>query len=409
VRAASTWLVSEAEALEARLGRLRPLSLEEQRSPSAEVDPRAMLAIERHLGARVSTLKGQLRHFAPAAHAASPVEGQRLLTLLRQRFNLLLADYDIFSDALAQRSQPTHGPWLAGLDALAEDALQVDGLSPPPLICYLDRGRGAAIRRARTRLPTGRLNPVAVVRLPRERLVGSGVAASLFHEVGHQGSELLGLLPSLRPVLRALGLERPIFALWERWLSEVVADLWAVARGGVCAPLGLISVVSLPKYFVFRVSPGDPHPVPWIRVLVSTAFGHALYPAGHWRQLADAWRDWYPLALAPARARPLLGELLDSAPSLVELLLQHRVPSAGGRTVRALLERPELAPGELRHWGEHLEPLQRLRPSMAIAAVGLARVERRVSGHQEAELVDQLLQHWAVQRHFQRLKRIPTA
>ena len=37
---------------------------------------------------------------------------------------------------------------------------------PPPVICYVDRGQGAAIRRAKTRLPGGRDNPVAVIRIP---------------------------------------------------------------------------------------------------------------------------------------------------------------------------------------------------------------------------------------------------
>ena len=72
---------------------------------------------------------------------------------------------------------------------------------PPPVICYLDRGHGAAIRRARTRLPGGGENPVAIIRVPRERMVGSGIASSLVHEVGHQASALLDLVNSLRPVL----------------------------------------------------------------------------------------------------------------------------------------------------------------------------------------------------------------
>ncbi len=47
---------------------------------------------------------------------------------------------------------------------------------------------GAAIRRARTRLPGGGDNPVAIIRVPRERMVGSGIASSLVHEVGHQAA-----------------------------------------------------------------------------------------------------------------------------------------------------------------------------------------------------------------------------
>ena len=99
----------------------------------------------------------------------------------------MLTQFDIFADVLSQRSEHDTGVWLSGLDVVAADALALpDYYEAPPVICYLDRGHGAAIRRARTRLPGGSENPVAVVRVPRERMVGSGIASSLVHEVGHQ-------------------------------------------------------------------------------------------------------------------------------------------------------------------------------------------------------------------------------
>jgi hypothetical protein len=42
--------------------------------------------------------------------------------------------------------------------------------------------------------------------VPRERMVGSGVASSLVHEVGHQAAALLDLTNSLRPSLRGMQL-----------------------------------------------------------------------------------------------------------------------------------------------------------------------------------------------------------
>ncbi len=56
------------------------------------------------------------------------------------------------------------------------------------------------------------------MRIPRERMVGAATGSSLVHEVGHQVSALLGLVPSLRPVLRALGRGRgdPAWRLRER-------------------------------------------------------------------------------------------------------------------------------------------------------------------------------------------------
>jgi hypothetical protein len=77
------------------------------------------------------------------------------------RFNNITDQLDIFADVLSQRGENETGIWLAGLDVLAEDGLKA--IKPfadvPPLMVYLDRGHGAAIRRARTRLPGGDENP----------------------------------------------------------------------------------------------------------------------------------------------------------------------------------------------------------------------------------------------------------
>ena len=50
---------------------------------------------------------------------------------------------------------------------------------------------------------------MAIIRVPRERMVGSALASSLCHEVGHQGAALLDLMGSLQPELSRLRDERP--------------------------------------------------------------------------------------------------------------------------------------------------------------------------------------------------------
>ena len=102
---------------------------------------------------------------------------------LRLRFQGVLTHFDMFENVVAQRSDAQTGVWLSGMDNIAADALRLRGgyFDPPPIVCYLDRGMGASIRRARTRLPGGGRAPVAIVKIPRERLVGSGITSSLFH------------------------------------------------------------------------------------------------------------------------------------------------------------------------------------------------------------------------------------
>ena len=208
---ASWMLEQEARALLTRLARVKPFALHESMLPAAAILPTAQTAIERYLAKGRRELR-RLVHtylrwlYGPDGRRASPEEAQRRFTFVRLRFNTVLTQFDLFNDVLTQRSESDIGVWLSGLDVVSADALALPGgyYEAPPVICYLDRGAGAAIRRARTRLPGGGANPVAIIRVPRERMVGSGIASSLVHEVGHQGAELLGLSGSLRPTLRVL-------------------------------------------------------------------------------------------------------------------------------------------------------------------------------------------------------------
>src|SRR5919201_3290740 len=306
------WLLEqEARALLTRLRRVKPFALQETMLPAAALSPAALVAIERFLVGGRFELREQVRDYlrwlAGEGRGASEAELQRRFTIVRLRFNDALSQFDLFSEVITQRSESETGVWLAGLDVFAADALTLPEryFEPPQVICYLARGPCAAVRRARTRLPGGGDNPVAIVRVPRERMVGHGIASSLVHEVGHQVAALLDLVPSLRPLLHAQGerarpRHREAWMLWERWISEIVADLWSVGKLGIGSTLGLIGVVSLPAWFVFRVARDDPHPAPWNRVRLSCALGDALYPHPQWRELSQLWGALYP----PGRPHP---------------------------------------------------------------------------------------------------------
>ena len=142
-----------------RLARVKPFALSEAMVPAAAISTQAQIAIERYLIAGRRELRSRLLSYlqwmqGPEGRAASPEEAQRRFTFLRLRFNTVLSQFDLFSDVITQRSEHDTGVWLSGLDAVAADALHLPGgyFESPPLICYLDRGSGAAIRRARTRL-----------------------------------------------------------------------------------------------------------------------------------------------------------------------------------------------------------------------------------------------------------------
>lgn len=410
---ASEMLAHEARALLSRLARVKPFVITETMVPAAALSPRALSSIERYLASGRRELRARVTAYlrwlaTPRGRHASPAALQRGFTLLRLRFNVVLTQFDIFADVLSQRSEHDTGLVVSGLDAVAAEALALPGYyEPPPVICYLDRGHGAAIRRERTRLPGGGDNPVAIIRVPRERLVGSGIASSLIHEVGHQAAALLDLVESLRPLLRArhggggdTDPARVAWQYWERWLSEIVADFWSVARVGVTSTLGLIGVVSLPRVFVFRLNPDDPHPIPWVRVKLSCAMGRALYPHPQWDHVERLWESFYPGIGLPAELRGVLTALERTMPEFVELLVTHRPASLGGRPLAEVMDTDLRRPAQLidsyRAWRASPAQMRETPPSLAFAIIGQARADGRLGPEEESRTLVDLLHYWAL-------------
>lgn len=403
----ASWLLAqEAHALLTRLARVKPLALHEAMVPAAGISRLALSSIETYLARGRRELSARVHRYLDWLRSAdvSPAEAQRRFTLLRLRFNTVLSQFDLFADVLTQRSEHDTGVWLAGLDAVAADALALPACyQAPPVICYLDRGVGAAIRRARTRLPGGGENPVAIVRVPRERMIGSGIASSLVHEVGHQAAALLDLVNSLRPVLKQLqrdGDEAGVWRYWERWISEILADFWSVARVGVASTLGLMGVVSLPRAFVFRLSPEDPHPIPWIRVKLSCVMGKALYPHSQWDRLARVWESFYPTDGLDETRRSLLSKLEAGLLDFVSLLITHRPEGLRGNSLAKAMELDARQPARLSayyaHWRAAPARMYRAPPSLAFAVLGQARADNKISPKEESDLLAKLLTHWAL-------------
>jgi hypothetical protein len=402
------FLDQEARGLLARLDRVKPFVLSEPMVLAASLLPAAQIAIERFLAKGRQELKKRVQDYVSWLHGdgsrASPEVIQRRFVFLRLRFNAVLSQLELFNQVITQRSENEQGVSLSGLDVVAADALALpEFYEAPPVICYLDRSIGAAIRRARTRLPGGGENPVAVIRIPRERMIGSGIASSLIHEVGHQGAALLGLVPSLQLVLRAKqgdAREPLVWRLWDRWISEIVSDFWSVARVGVVSTLGLTGVVSLPRPFVFRLNLDDPHPIPWIRVKLSCAIGNGLYPHPQWQRLARLWESYYPIADLDDERRGLLARLEASFPEFVSIVINHRPKALRGRSLRDAMNVEQRTPGRLAAlfgaWSKAPRQMYRAPPSLVFAVLGQAKMDGNLSPEDESNLLAKLLSFWAV-------------
>ncbi len=405
------FLIAEAEALLTRLQQVQPFEWTMPMVTAASTSREAMKGIHLLIKNGRIELREKVQQFIQILHSDQTMplhKCQSAYSILKLQFNALLDQFDIFADVVNQRSEHDTGVWIAGLDVFAQDALRIEGnfYKAPALVCYLDRGHGAAIRRARTRLPGGKENPVAVVRIPRERMVGSGIGSSLVHEVGHQGAALLGLIPAIKPLLVAKAQTEPAHAtawkLFDLWISEILSDVWGVATLGISATTGLMSVVSLPAYFVFRMPDNDPHPFPWIRVKISLAFGRVLYPDPQWDALEKLWEKMYPTNGLRPEQTALQKTLSEALPHFVQLVLEHRPSSLGGREFWEVFPTEERQPEHLRllfrSWQGRLEPIYTTRPGLVFAAIGQARADRAITPFEENRLLTQTLRQWALMK-----------
>lgn len=406
------FLVNESLALLNRLSLVQPFALNTPMVQAAALSADAQDRINGHLnrirrevGERIRAYIRSLRS-RPAPYASS-AEAQADFVLLKLRFNNLLDQLDMFADVLLQRAEHNTGIWVSGLDVLANDTLNPAGsqTESPPVICFLQRGHGAAIRRARTRLPGGDENPVGIIQVPRERMIGSGIASSLIHEVGHQGSEQLGLTTSIKAELQARidGAKEPLpWELFTRWLNEILSDFWAMGHIGVTATYGLMSVVSLPSYFVFRIATDAPHPFPWIRVKTSIAFGRLMYPDPQWDALDEQWANLYPTDNLPEQKRALIRQLEQLLPEFVSLVVAHQPSTLPDRSLLSIFPYGERQPAQLRQlyarWRADPSLFPTAAPSLVFAVVGQAKADGLLSARDESRLLMRLLTHWALDR-----------
>jgi len=403
------FLINEAQGLLTRLSQMQPFETSMPMVIAAAIPYMAQKNIFELMRTGKELLATKVRKFIDRMQEPGrrhTEKCQAAYAVLKLQFNALLDQFDIFADVVSQRGENETGIWVAGLDVFAKDALKMDRflLEAPPLICYLDRGHGAAIRRARTRLPGGDENPVAVIKIPRERMVASGIGSSLVHEVGHQGSALLDLIPSLKPILEDLSRKDTAhgtsWKLLNRWISEILSDFWSVSFLGISATTGLMSVVSLPKYFVFRAVDNDPHPFPWIRVKISLAFGKHIYPEDQWYRLERLWESMYPKKGLKPASLALINNLEAILPAFAKLVAEHKPLKLKGKKIGEIFPYQERQPHQLRafyrQWKNDLEVMKKQRPSLVFAVIGQARADDVITPFTENRVLTNMLRHWAL-------------
>jgi hypothetical protein len=134
--------------------------------------------------------------------------------------------------------------------------------------------------------------------LPWDHLVNPWELLTIAHEVGHDVDEDLGqLTKSLRPAitdaLNAIGTPRERISQWNKWTSEILADLVGILLTGPAFVQVLAGLLTLPKHRVRHISPSDEHPPHYLRIFINTALVRRLGLSQSANALQADWKAIY--------------------------------------------------------------------------------------------------------------------
>jgi hypothetical protein len=180
----------------------------------------------------------------------------------------------------------------------------------------------------------------------------------LIHEAGHQVAHILGWNEELRGFFaEELKTEPPAVAgAWLAWVSEISADAFAFVHTGYAAVAALHDVIAGEEAQVFSLPPGDPHPVAYLRVLLNVQMCRTCYGAGPWDDLEAAWREAYPLAVAPPAARDAIERSVPLLPRIVDMCLARPSRCFGNRPLVGMVDPSRVRPEALKEMATTLGP-----------------------------------------------------
>jgi hypothetical protein len=371
-----------------------------------EISPRQWAVLEPQLTAASVRLNGRVKRAADAYYALRPsavADQQLVATLGEVEIDLARAYgfFDTYMDIITQRHSRTLGPLLAGCDVLAWDAMKRDHpalIIEPPLV-FCDRGFGASIIRESVTFPDGTPNPMPLIQIPYSRLRQKCNLTSILHEAGHQALARMGLIGPIGESFRAAmrGLPRVTQDMAAQWALEIGPDFWSLCLSGVGAVATLREILLLPPGQVYRILPSDPHPPPYLRVLLAFECCKQLWGRGVWSDWDDEWRRIYPLgARVPPATRRVLRAIAANLHRLADALLSTRFAALSRRRLTDLFDlravHPERLSAIVRTAGDGVVNLAGLPAAAHLAVFRLLREQTTASEEQ----FDKLMSRWLV-------------
>jgi hypothetical protein len=289
------------------------------------------------------------RRLARATTPEAVAEARSALLAFRRAYTRAETSVDFFEDALATRAAPEIGALLRACDHIATrsmaEALAPLGRQVPAALTYLDAGLGASVLKAGLRLWDGTSeNPVAAIKVTRHNLLRP---TAIIHEAGHQVAHMLGWNDQLQAALRGGSRDRRVGEGYASWSSEIAADAFAFVHTGYASVAALHDVIDGPDNTVFQYLPTDPHPVSYLRLLLTVEWCRLSYGEGPWDGMAATWKMHHPIERAPNGLREFLAACVAALPRMAGVVLRGPYRALGGQPLTSIVDPRRVSPSAL--------------------------------------------------------------
>ncbi len=278
------------------------------------------------------------------ARALASKEHAHRMTLATEKI------WDFYFELFGQR-QSKFSDMLLGCDRIALDCYQVaftnlaepKSVPAPPPFTYVRTGFSpATYKRGIPLTKLGRqINPFALIQLPVHRMANPWALGAILHEVSHNlqnDLDLERIIPRQvgRDLLKA-GIQRDVAMIWVNWNRETFADLCGLLLGGPEIVPSLMDVVGRSVRSTFVMVVGKPHPVPYLRTLLSIELLRRMGFEEEARRYKSAWLKLYP----NPRAGSIPVQVLDTAeiaiPIVVQAMIYTRFAELGGKSLSEII------------------------------------------------------------------------
>jgi hypothetical protein len=207
--------------------------------------------------------------------------------------------------------------------------------------------------------------------------------------------QLVAALPhALRAALNRAGAPRAVCDLYAQWAFEIGPDFWGFCLCGVAQAAAMRDLFAMPPTHALRLSVTDPHPPPYLRVLLAFDWCRRAFGRGRWDAWEQEWELLYPLTGATSPTRTLLQNARRFVPVVGDALFNHRFRELENRPLVDLFDLTAISPLEVRRVAARAAggtlDLRGLTPCAQLAVFSELRQMRAMT----EERLDDLMTAW---------------